>query len=211
MNVSRESMRLYVVTDRSWLHGKSLESQVELILQQGATFLQLREKELPFEDFVQEARVIKKLTDRYHIPFVINDNIDVALAVDADGVHVGQHDLNAKQVREKLGCGKIIGVSAATVEEAVTAQENGADYLGIGAVFHTSTKEDAKDIPFEEIQKICNAVKIPTVGIGGVNETSMPKLKGCGLDGAAVISAIFAQEDVGEATRKLVQLSKTIF
>ena len=146
MNCRPEDMLLYAVTDRAWLNGETLESQVEKALKGGATFVQLREKELDEEMFLEEAKKIKKLCAEYHVPFVINDNVDIALKVDADGVHVGQSDMEAGKVREKLGPDKIIGVTAKTVKQAVLAQERGADYVGVGAVFHTDSKADAREI-----------------------------------------------------------------
>lgn len=208
MNVSKESMLLYVVTDRTWLENHSLTEQVEDTIKAGATFVQLREKDLDFDQFVTEAKKIKAITDQYHVPFVINDNIQVALAVNADGVHVGQSDMAAYDVRALLGEDKILGVSAQTVEQAVSAEKNGADYLGVGAVFSTSTKLDAQDVSFQTLQEICTAVSIPVVAIGGISEQNILKLKGSGADGVAVISAIFAKPDIYGATKALCDLSK---
>lgn len=201
----RKDMRLYAVTDRSWLHGETLYSQLEKALIGGVSFVQLREKCLDQESFLAQAREIKGLCAKYRVPFVINDSVDIALAVDADGVHVGQNDMEAGDVRKKLGPDKIIGVSARTVEQALLAQERGADYLGVGAVFPTSSKEDAKELPFETLKAICDAVDIPVVAIGGITAKNMIQLKGSGVDGIAVISAIFAQEDITGATKELRQ------
>lgn len=208
MKLDKKAMQLYVVTDRSWLNGRSLEDQVEEIAASGATFLQLREKHLSEEAFLEEAKKIKKIATRHGIPFVINDNIEVALRAGADGVHVGQSDMQAKDVRRLIGEEKILGVSANTVEQAVKAQESGADYLGVGAVFSTSTKLDANDVSFETLRRICEAVTIPVVAIGGIGEANVLKLRGSGVHGIAVISAIFASPDVAAATRRLRALSE---
>lgn len=208
MKLDKKAMQLYVVTDRSWLNGRSLEDQVEEIAASGTTFLQLREKHLSEEAFLEEAKKIKKIAARHGIPFVINDNIEVALRAGADGVHVGQSDMQAKDVRRLIGEEKILGVSANTVEQAVKAQESGADYLGVGAVFSTSTKLDANDVSFETLRRICEAVTIPVVAIGGIGEANVLKLRGSGVHGIAVISAIFASPDVAAATRRLRALSE---
>ena len=210
MNVEREKMLVYAVTDRTWLNGQTLEEQVEKAIKGGATFLQLREKKLCYDDFLKQAIALKKITDKYNIPFVINDNVDIAIAVDADGVHVGQKDMEAGKVRQKLGQNKIIGVSVQTVEQAILAQKQGADYLGVGAVFSTYTKLDASEVSFETLQKICNAVSIPVVAIGGISQSNILQLKGSGIDGVAVVSAIFAQKDITQATKELVALSKQL-
>ena len=210
MNVEREKMLVYAVTDRTWLNGQTLEEQVEKAIKGGATFLQLREKKLCYDDFLKQAIALKKITDKYNIPFVINDNVDIAIAVDADGVDVGQKDMEAGKVRQKLGQNKIIGVSVQTVEQAILAQKQGADYLGVGAVFSTSTKLDASEVSFETLQKICNAVSIPVVAIGGISQSNILQLKGSGIDGVAVVSAIFAQKDITQATKELVALSKQL-
>ncbi len=210
MNVENEKMLVYAVTDRTWLNGQTLEEQVEKAIKGGATFLQLREKELCYDDFLKQAIALKKITDKYHIPFVINDNVDIAIAVDADGVHVGQKDMEAGEVRQKLGQNKIIGVSVQTVEQAILAQKQGADYLGVGAVFSTSTKLDASEVSFETLHKICNAVSIPVVAIGGISQKNILQLKGSGIDGVAVVSAIFAQKDITQSTKELVALSKQL-
>ena len=203
MNCRPEDMLLYAVTDRAWLNGETLESQVEKALKGGATFVQLREKELDEELFLEEAKKIKKLCAEYHVPFVINDNVDIALKIDADGVHVGQSDMEAGKVREKLGPDKIIGVSCKTVEQALLAKKHGADYLGVGAVFHTGSKADAEDVSHETLTAICNAVKIPVIAIGGITRDNVTELSGSGICGIAVISAIFAQKDIVSATKDL--------
>ena len=209
MKLAKNTMLLYAVTDRSWLGNRTLAEQVEDTLKGGATFIQLREKELDFDDFVKEARAIKTLTDAYKIPFVINDAVEVALAVDADGVHVGQDDMAAGELRKRIG-DKIIGVSADTVELALKAEADGADYIGVGAIYATATKTDAEVVPFETIAAICQAVTIPVVAIGGLNETNIHNLAGTVVDGVALVSAIFAKDDIVRATRELRSLSEAM-
>ena len=203
-------MLLYAVTDSSWLNGRSLAQDVEDVLKAGATFIQLREKNANYDQMLKLAKEIKALTDKYHVPFVIDDNIDVAVAVDADGVHVGQSDTEAKKAREILGENKIVGVSAGNLKEAIEAEKNGADYIGIGAMFPTDTKKDHTDITFEQAKEITEAVNIPVVAIGGINKNNILQLKGTGVDGVAVISAIFAQDDRYKAANELLALSKEI-
>lgn len=201
-------MLLYAVTDRHWLNGETLYSQVEKTLEGGTTFVQLREKELDEEHFLEEAKKIKKLCAKYNVPFVINDNVEIALEMDADGVHVGQSDMEAGDVRAKLGPDKIIGVSAQTVEQALLAQERGADYLGVGAVFHTDSKADAADVDHETLKAICEAVDIPVIAIGGISKDNVGELAGSGICGIAVISAIFAEKDIKGATQELKNRTK---
>lgn len=203
MNCAKKDLLLYAVTDRSWLGGETLYSQAEQALKGGATFIQLREKDLDEASFLKEARALKHLCHRYQVPFVINDNVDITLAVDADGVHVGQSDMEAGDVRRKLGPDKIIGVSAQTVEQALLAERRGADYLGVGAVFNTSTKLDAAEVSFDTLKAICEAVSIPVVAIGGISLENVEELKGSGIAGVAVVSAIFAAKDIEEASRNL--------
>ena len=203
MNCRKEDMRLYAITDRHWLNGESLYQQVEKALRGGVTFLQLREKNLDEELFMKEAGEIKELCRKYGVPFIINDNVEIAKAIDADGVHVGQSDMEAGDVRKRLGADKIIGVSAKTVEQALLAEKHGADYLGVGAVFSTSTKSDATGVSHETLRDICRAVKIPVVAIGGITRDNVKELNGYGADGIAVISAIFAQADITEAAKEL--------
>lgn len=208
MNCKKEDMRLYAVTDRSWLGDKKLADQVKECLEGGVTFLQLREKKLDEEAFYEEALEIKKLCKEKGVPFIINDNVDVALRCDADGVHVGQSDMEAQDVRAKLGADKVIGVSARTVEQAVKAEKMGADYLGVGAVFSTSTKLDAREVSWETLKEICETVSIPVVAIGGITADNLSQLAGTGVDGVAVVSAIFAQKDIKAATENLRKLSE---
>lgn len=208
MKCDKKDLLLYAVTDRSWLNGETLYEQVEKALKGGATFVQLREKELDEEHFLEEAKEIKALCRKYRVPFVINDNVDIAVEMDADGVHVGQSDMEAGDVREKLGPDKIIGVSAQTVEQALLAQERGADYLGVGAVFPTGSKADACEVKHETLRAICEAVDIPVIAIGGISTESVMQLSGNGLCGIAVISAIFAKPDIETAARELKELTK---
>lgn len=203
MNCDRKDLMLYAVTDRSWLGGETLRSQVERALKGGATFIQLREKELDEGDFLEEAKEIQKLCREYHVPFVINDNVEIAAAIGADGVHVGQSDMEAGDVRRRLGPDKIIGVSAQTAEQALRAQEHGADYLGVGAVFPTGSKADATEVSRETLEEICRAVDIPVIAIGGIGRENVMELKGSGICGIAVISAIFAQKDIEAAGAEL--------
>ncbi len=208
MNCTKEDMLLYAVTDRAWTGEKTLLEQVKEALDGGITFLQLREKELGEEEFLREAEDIKTLAAAYHVPFIINDNVELALAIGADGVHVGQEDMEAGKVREKLGPDKIIGVSAHSVEEAVKAEKSGADYLGAGAVFSTSTKGDAGALSMETLKAICSSVSIPVVAIGGIKEENILSLKGTGVAGAAIVSGIFARKNIREACVRLRSLAK---
>lgn len=210
MKCAKKDLLLYAVTDRSWLKEETLYSQAEKAIKGGATFLQLREKDLNFDRFLEEAKEIKALCRQYRIPFVINDNVDIAIAIDADGVHVGQKDMEAEDVRAKLGPDKIIGVSAQTVEQAKRAELQGADYLGVGAVFPTGTKTDATEVSFETLREICKAVNIPVIAIGGIGKSNVMQLAGSGICGIAVISAIFAQPDIKAATAQLKTLTERI-
>jgi thiamine-phosphate pyrophosphorylase len=208
MKFDKKSLLLYAVTDRSWLGSETLKSAVEKALKGGATFVQLREKELDSGKLLEEAKEIKELCKKYHVPFVVNDNVDIAIAADADGVHVGQSDMEAGNVRELIGRDKILGVSAQTVEQAVLAEKRGADYLGVGAVFHTGSKADADYVSYETLKEICKAVSIPVVAIGGICEDNIMKLSGSGICGIAAISAIFAQPDIVKAAAQLKELTE---
>lgn len=199
----REQMLLYAVTDRHWLNGRTLYEQVEEALKGGATFIQLREKDLTEKEFLEEAKKIQQLCKKYRVPFIINDNVKLAKEIDADGVHVGQSDMEALDVRAQLGEDKIIGVSARTVEQALLAEKHGADYLGVGAVFQTGTKTDAREVEHSVLKEICTKVDIPVVAIGGITQDNVKELSGSGINGVAVISAIFAQKDIETATAKL--------
>lgn len=203
MGLNKSDLLLYAVTDRSWLGGHTLYQDVEAAIKGGATFIQLREKKLDEEHFLEEAKEIKELCKKYRVPFVINDNVDIALAMDADGIHVGQSDMEAGMVREKLGPDKIIGVSAQTVEQAILAEQKGADYLGVGAVFPTGSKDDAVEVSHDTLKAICEAVHIPVIAIGGISTGNVMELSGSGICGIAVISAIFAKPDIETAAKEL--------
>ena len=207
MKCAKKDLLLYAVTDRRWLaDGETLYQVVEQAIDGGVTFVQLREKGLAKDLFLEEAKEIKKLCNARKIPFVINDSVDIALAMDADGVHVGQSDMEAGDVREKLGPDKIIGVSAQTVEQAKLAEAHGADYLGVGAVFATGSKDDAVEVGPQTLRDICQAVSIPVIAIGGISKENVSQLTGSGICGIAVISAIFAQKDVKAASKELHDL-----
>lgn len=205
MKCDKNDLLLYAVTDRHWLKGQTLYAQVEEAIAGGATFVQLREKQMDEADVLQEAKEIQALCRAHHIPFVINDHVEIAKAIQADGVHVGQSDMEALDVRRLLGEEAIIGVSAETVEQALLAQAHGADYLGVGAVFTTGSKDDAADVSMETLRAICEAVDIPVIAIGGISEDNVGQLAGSGICGIAVISAIFAQENIRDAAARLKQ------
>ena len=201
-----DNLLLYAVTDRTWLNGKTLYKQVEDSLKGGVTILQLREKELGYDEFLQEAVEIGGLCRKYNVPFIVNDEVEIAVKSNADGVHIGQNDSDAKEVRQAIG-DKILGVSVQTVEQAKKAVADGADYLGVGAVFSTSTKLDACDVPYKILCEICNAVDIPVVAIGGINKGNMLQLRGSGIKGVALVSAIFAAEDIESECKQLRALA----
>ena len=204
-------MLLYAITDRGWLkEGETLESVVEDVLKSGATFLQLREKIQGHEEIVKTARNLHDLCKKYNVPFVVNDDIMAAKEIDADGVHIGQSDMEYTKAREILGPDKIIGVSAGNLAEAKEAERVGADYIGVGAVFHTDTKKDATSLTMAQLKEISEEVSIPVVAIGGISIDNALELKGTGVDGICVISAIFGSENPSEATKKLLDLSKQI-
>lgn len=208
MKCDKKSMLLYAVTDRAWIGKQSLYEQVESALKGGATCIQLREKELDDEAFLREAAEIAKLCRSYGVPFFVNDNVEVAVKCRADGIHVGQEDMKAAQVRERVGDSMMIGVSVHTVEEALEAVENGADCLGVGSMFSTTTKKDADMVPVQTLADICRAVDIPVVAIGGINKNNMGQLAGTGVDGVALVSAIFASDDIENECRLLRKLSE---
>lgn len=198
-----DDLLLYGVTDRRGLGGLSLAEAVRQSLDGGVTFVQLREKHLGREEFAAEALTLKALCAEYGVPFVINDDVELAAEVDADGVHVGQSDMAAGDVRARIGEGKILGVSAQTVEQAVAAEKCGADYLGVGAVFPTGSKDDAEDVSYDTLRDICNAVSIPVIAIGGITAANAAKLSGSGICGVAVISAIYCADDIAKAARTM--------
>jgi thiamine-phosphate pyrophosphorylase len=203
MNCDKKDLLLYAVTDRHWLNGRELADVVKESLDGGVTMLQLREKTLEEDKFLEEAKLLQTLCRERKIPFIINDNVDIAVAMDADGVHVGQSDMEALDVRAKVGPDKIVGVSAQTVEQALLAEKHGADYLGVGAVFPTGSKDDADDVSYETLKAICEAVSIPVVAIGGISQENVSRLAGSGICGVAVISAIYAAKDICAAASKL--------
>lgn len=204
-------LELYLVSDRSWLNGRLLEDDIEQAIQGGVTIVQLREKDLDEQSFIEIAKKIKTLCLKYQIPFIINDNLNVALAVDSDGIHIGQDDLPVSIVREKIGFDKILGVSVHNLDEALKAKKQGADYLGVGAMFSTATKSDATDVTNQELLNITTNVDLPIVAIGGINQSNCLQLKGTKIDGIAVVSAIMAADDIKVATQKLKELAKDIY
>lgn len=208
MKCKKETMELYAVTDRAWVGKQTLIQQVESALKGGATCIQLREKELDDEAFLKEAFAVKKLCNEYGVPFIINDNVKIALECKADGIHVGQSDMAAGNVRAMVGENMIVGVSAQTVEQATAAEQAGADYLGVGAVFSTTTKQDAHAVSPQTVKEICAAVSIPVVAIGGISRENILELTGLGLDGVALVSAIFGAADIEAACKELYALSE---
>ncbi|MCI7035841.1 MAG: thiamine phosphate synthase [Spirochaetia bacterium] len=211
MNMNKDALSLYGITDRYWLNGRPLIHDVQLALEGGVTMIQLREKNLDEESFYREAIEIKELCKKFHVPFIINDNVELAKKVDADGIHVGQNDMAAQDVRAIIGPDKILGVSTQTVEEALLAQKMGADYLGVGAVFPTGSKDDCWVLSHDLCREICSAVTIPVVAIGGINLGNISKLSGLGFSGISLISAIFGQDDIKSAAMKLKEeVSKII-
>ena len=208
MKCDKKAMLLYAVTDRAWVGKQSLYQQVECALKGGATCVQLREKELDDEAFLNEAMEISALCRKYGVPFFINDNVEIAIKCHADGIHVGQEDMEASKVRERVGNDMMIGVSVHSVEEALEAVKNGADCLGVGAMFSTSTKTDVNVMPKETLRDICAAVNIPVVAIGGIGKSNISQLAGTGVNGVALVSAIFAADDIESECRLLRKLSE---
>lgn len=210
MSIRKETLLLYAVTDRAWVGRQTLLEQVEEALKGGVTILQLREKDLEEEAFVQEAIQVKAICRRYGVPLIINDNVDVALKSGADGVHVGIEDAPVAQIRRRAGKGFLIGATAKTMEQARLAEQSGADYLGVGAVFPSPTKKAAIRITNEQLHAICTSVSIPTVAIGGISLSNAAELQGGGMDGIAVVSAIFGAEDIRQAAAELKKKAQTI-
>ena len=206
----KQALRLYLVTDDALCLHHSLLDVVQLAVQSGVTCVQLREKELDDAAFLQEALELKALCQSYKVPFIVNDNVAVAAACHADGIHVGQHDMQAQNARARVGEGMLLGVSVQTVAQAAEAKKNGADYLGVGAVFPTSTKADADAVPYETLKAICEAVEIPVVAIGGINKENLLQLSGSGVDGVALVSAIFGSKEIKQACRQLRTLSQKV-
>lgn len=203
MKFDKERLTLYAVTDRRWLDGAALETQVEKALRGGVSLVQLREKKLDNNSFLEEALILKELCRTYQVPLIINDNIDITIKSDSDGIHVGQDDIGVVELRKLLGSEKIIGVSAQTVDQAIKAEKEGADYLGVGTVFSTHSKDDAIEVNYETLKAITSAVSIPVVAIGGINNDNIKDLKGSGVNGIAVISSLFAQRNIKEAAEEL--------
>jgi thiamine-phosphate pyrophosphorylase len=203
---NKVNYKLYLVTDRDLLKNTDICTAVEQAIQGGVTLVQLREKELSSLEFYNTALKVKKVTDKYNIPLIINDRLDIALAVDAAGVHVGQSDIPAAIARKLIGSGKILGVSTATVEESIEAEKNGADYVGVGAIFPTSTKLDARAVTVEMLKSIKESIKIPVVAIGGISENNVQSLRAADIDGVAVVSAILGKQDIKEASENLFKL-----
>lgn len=208
MKCDKKAMLLYAVTDRAWVGKQSLYEQVESALKGGATCIQLREKELDDDAFLKEAIEISALCKQYGVPFFVNDNVEIAIKCHADGIHVGQEDMEAAQVRQRVGNDMMIGVSTHSVEEALEAVRNGADCLGVGAMFSTSTKTDVNVLPKETLRDICAAVDIPVVAIGGIGKSNISQLASTGVDGVALVSAIFAADDIESECRLLRKLSE---
>ena len=207
----RKSMLLYAVTDQRWLkEDETLLDVVKDVLKNGATCLQIREKDLKEEDFEAEAKKLQDICREYQVPYVVNDNVEIALHIDADGVHVGQSDIKGRDIRAMIGEDKILGISAGTVEEAIAAEKAGADYIGVGAVFGTSTKENARTMSVEYLKEIAGSVSIPVVAIGGISSENIMELAGSSVDGVAVVSAIFAAKDPGQATKELLAKAKAL-
>lgn len=206
----KDSMLLYAITDRKWEGHMSIYSQLEEALSGGVTCVQLREKNSDYDSFLKEAIEIKKLCNKYGVPLIINDNVDIAIEINADGVHIGQSDMNSYDVREKVGKDMIIGVTAKTVEQAITAEKNGANYLGVGAINATDTKLDAKVITKDNLKEICNSVNIPIVAIGGITKDNILELEDTGVSGVALVSAIFSLKNIKEGCRELKLLSERI-
>jgi len=203
-----EDLMVYAITDRYWLNGAKLADQVEDVLKNGATFLQLREKSFTHEEMVAEAKEIKTIAAKYQVPFVINDDIYAAKEIDADGVHIGQSDMEYRKAREILGEDKIIGLSAGNLQEAIDAEKMGADYIGVGAVFHTDTKKDTTAMSFEELKEITDTVSIPVVAIGGITREDIPSLKALGLSGIALSGGILKAENPVREMETIIRLTQ---
>ena len=210
MKISADKLRLYAVTDSAWLNGRSLAEVVREAIEGGATVVQYREKNKDYDDMLKEAREVCAVCREYGVPFIMNDSVKIAMAVDADGVHLGLDDGDLKAARELLGEGKIIGASTHNVQEALSAQAQGADYLGCGAVFGSTTKTDISSITPEILAQVTKAVQIPVVAIGGINRDNISMLNGCSLAGAAVVSAIFAQKDIRAAAKEMRALAEKL-
>ena len=203
MRLDKEDLLLYGVTDRTWVGEKSLIEQIEESLEGGVTCIQIREKELNDSEFKKEAMEIKELVDKYKVPLIINDSVQIAIEIGATGVHIGQQDMDIEDARALIGSGMVLGVSTSTVEEAIEAEKKGADYLGVGAVFTTFTKNNASSVSKQLLKQICDAVSIPVVAIGGITESNMHVLEGSGIVGVAIVSAIYGQKNIEVAVKRL--------
>lgn len=211
MNFIKEQLNLYLVTDRHWLANRDLEDDVEKAILGGVTMVQLREKNIDNDSFIELAKKVKQVCNKYKVPFIINDNLEVALAVDSDGIHIGQDDLPASLVRQKIDPDKILGVSAHNLDEAIAAKKAGATYLGAGAMFSTTTKDNTTNLSIEQLQAITKNVDIPVVAIGGINYDNCLSLKNCNLAGIAVVSAIMAATNISEAASNLKKRAQVIY
>lgn len=205
MKFDKNILKLYAVTDRTWTEKKSIYEQIESAIKGGVTCVQLREKKLSHDEFLKEALEIKKICQKYNIPLLINDNVKIAIACDADGIHVGQNDMTVKKVRELVGDKMILGVSTQTIEQAISAEKDGADYLGVGAVFASSTKPEANIIPHERLKKIAESVEIPVVAIGGIQKHNIIELARTGIAGVALISAIFSKKNIEKECNEILE------
>ena len=210
MKLDKNNILLYAVTDSRWAVNRTLEEQVEEALMGGATCVQLREKELNDEDFIKKALKIKKICEKYGVPLFINDNVKVATLCNSEGIHIGQKDMNVVDARKKKKKNMIIGVSASNLEEATLAEEQGADYLGVGAMFTTNVKDDATPVSIDELTEICKNISIPVCAIGGINLDNMEELRNSGVDGFAIVSAIFSKDNIKKATEELLKKAKGI-
>lgn len=211
MNINKNIMKLYAVTDRRWTNeNKCLLEQIEDALKGGVTCLQLREKDIAYNYFLKEAIQVKKICRKYNVPLIINDNIEIAIQSGADGVHLGQDDIDIKTARKILGENKIIGISAHNVKEALKAQQDGADYLGTGAIFGSSTKTNVSALSIQTLKEICNSVSIPVVAIGGINKNNIVLLEKTGISGTALVSAIFAAENIEKECKELLEIIEKI-
>lgn len=201
----KDMLKLYLVTDRKWLNGHKLTDDLEKAILGGVTIIQLREKNLSNEEFISIAKDVKKVCQKYHIPLIINDNLEVALAINSDGIHIGQNDIPASIVRKQIGPDKILGVSVHNLKEAFQAKIDGADYVGVGAIFSTETKNDATNVTLDSLKKICDNIDLPVVAIGGINLDNISKLKDINIAGIAVVSVIMKANDITAASGQLVR------
>ncbi len=204
----KKSLRFYAVTDTAWVGKLTFYQQIEAALRGGITMLQLREKHLPDDEFLHRAVDIKQMTAQYNIPLIINDNLQVAINSNANGLHIGQNDIPAAKARAAIGPDKILGVSAQTVQQALAAERDGADYLGVGAIFATNTKDDADSVSIQTLREICRSVNIPVIAIGGINVENATLLLNSGVCGAAFVSAVFAADDITAACQNLNRILK---